>query len=229
MKIGIIIPTRGDRPEFLKNCLRMIEAQTIYKMKPRPIIDICIVDYKATSPECDITARYRKGYEYFRGKGFDIIFLLEDDDFYHPSYMSCMINYWEENYRPPILGLQHTVYYHIGLKKYYYMHHRTRSSAMNTTIKPDLIFKWCPDHYAYTDIHLWETIKNGVTVKPNAEICLGIKHGIGLCGGGMHTTQLHRYSDKDSFDDIDFKFLKENTDPESFKFYLEMHKKIAVN
>lgn len=29
IKFGVLIPTRGDRPNFLKNCLAQIERQTL--------------------------------------------------------------------------------------------------------------------------------------------------------------------------------------------------------
>jgi hypothetical protein len=215
MNIGIIIPDRGDRPELLEKCLRMIKAQTINQFNFLKKFEICLVDHKPVSNECDITARYRKGYDYFRNKGFDILFLIENDDYYSPDYMLTMLQLWLDNGCKDIFGLQNTIYFHIGLRKYYTMFHRTRSSAMSTLIKPDLTFDWCVDHQPYTDIHLWSTIKNGLTVKSPGNICLGIKHGTGLCGGGMHTTELNRYTE----DDSNLEFLKRNTDSESFKFY----------
>jgi hypothetical protein len=207
MKVGVIIPDRGDRPEFLKNCLRMIEAQTI---KP----EIKIINHSPMNNDCDITQRYRIGYDSLRNLGIDIIALIENDDWYSKNYLEIMINEWLKHGKPDIFGLNHTIYYHIRLKKHFTMHHNTRSSAMNTLIKPDLNFKWCRDIEAFTDIHLWNVLK-GTIINPPKTICMGIKHGIGKCGGRSHVDKLHRFT----FDDQDFSFLKNNLDKEAFDFY----------
>lgn len=215
MKVGIIIPDRGDRPELLKNCLRMMDAQTL-----QPDI-IELVDFKPTDQKKDITKRYRIGYDRLRNKGLDAIALIENDDWYHPEYLETMINEWLKNKKPVLLGTNYTIYYHILIKGYYTFNHFTRASAMNTLIKPDQDIKWCPDHEVYTDIFLWEYFKRQmpVTFKPQKHIALGIKHGEGACGGNFHTSKMHRYVN----DDEDFSFLKETIDPESYKFYMKYH------
>jgi hypothetical protein len=53
---------------------------------------------------------------------------------------------------------------------------------------------------------------------------MGMKHGVGLCGGDNHTTSLHRYNDEPDKhyhgkDDGDLHFLRETLDAESFEFY----------
>ena len=213
MKIGLIIPDRGDRPLFLKNCLRMMENQTV---KP-DIIEL--VDDAPMNYKCDITWRYRTGYERLRNKGVDVICLIENDDWYSPFYLETMANEWEKNGKPDIFGTNYTIYYHIKLRAYFTMHHTTRASAMNTFIVPNLDFKWCPDEEPYTDIHLWKIAK-GLVIKPNKVISVGIKHGEGLCGGNMHKDRLHRYEQHGTKDN-DFHYLKQIMDERSFKFYSE--------
>lgn len=211
MRIGIIIPDRGDRPLMLKNCLRMIAGQTIL-----PAI-IEVVDDPPAGDACDITYRYRIGYERLRNKDLDVIAFMENDDWYDPEYLETMVKHWNDNGRPELLGLNHTIYYHVKRKAWFYMGHDSRSSAMNTLIKPDLYFDWCVDHYAYTDLHLWLVSGlKGVIVKPEREICLGIKHGVGMTGGKMHVNKLHRFINQDQ----DLAFLKQVTskDPEGLKF-----------
>ena len=84
MKIGIIIPDKNDRPHFLKNCLRMIEAQSvkpdIIELVNQNPIDIDPNGYVEPGLACDITFRYRTGYERLRNKGLDGIFLMENED-----------------------------------------------------------------------------------------------------------------------------------------------------
>lgn len=213
MKIAVIIPDRGDRPEFLANCLRMIEAQTL---KP---VHVELVNDAPLNDQCDITYRYRTGYDRLRGKGFDLIAFLENDDWYSPEYLQVMSTHWENVGKPDLIGNSYTIYYHLGLKKWRVMEHMQRSSAMNTLIKPDLEIPWCPDYEAYTDIHLWmKAGLKGIVFKPSKHIAIGMKHGVGLTGGGFHTTKLGKYA----FDDSDMSFLRSNLDAVSFDFYSKM-------
>lgn len=209
MKVAVLIPTRNDRPGFLDNCIRMIHNQTL---KPDHIE---IVNDAPISDKVDITWRYRTGYERLRNFGFDVIALMEDDDYYSPDYLKTMVEQWQKHGKPDIFGTNYTIYYHIKLFSLFVMNHTQRSSAMSTLIKPDLDFKWCVDHEPYTDLHLWKTLK-GITFRPEKHICLGIKHGVGLCGGRSHVDRLNRY---DYFADENKEFLKANTDKQSFKFY----------
>lgn len=208
MRIGILIPDRNDRPLFLNNCLRMIDNQTL------KVEIIELVNDKPLNEKCDISWRYRTGYDRLRNKGLDVIFLMENDDWYSSNYLETMLNYWIKNNTPDIFGTDYTIYYNLKERGHFPMHHLHRSSAMSTLIKPDLHFEWCQDDEPFTDLHLWKVVK-GITFHPEKNICLGIKHGIGLCGGKGHTDRLHRYINKDP----DFTFLKSNMDKESYLFY----------
>lgn len=208
MRIAVLIPTRNNRPELLANCLRMMNAQTL---QPDHIE---IVDFPPLNTDCDITTRYKVGYDRLRNKGFDIIFLIEDDDFYSVDYIETMITEWNNHGRPDIFGTDYTVYYHIKLFAWFTFHHLSRSSAMSTIMKPDLDFNWCPNNEPYTDMHLWNTLK-GSTFKPKKHICLGIKHGTTMTGGRSHVNRLHRYINNDESKNL----LRETMDPTSFEFY----------
>lgn len=226
MKIGIIIPDRGDRPEFLKNCLRMIDNQQFaqYWKKDGIEIETFIVDYKPKNSDCDITPRYKKGYEYFSNQNVDIVFLIENDDWYSKYYMNTMLLEWVKNDKPDILGTNYTIYYNIGICKHKTLEHFHRSSAMSTILKPNLKIQWPKDEDPYTDIHLWKQL-NGVTFRPKNHICLGIKHGVGKPGGHYHINQLDKYPNNDD----GLKFLQETIDSESFVFYKGIHEKIKDN
>ena len=215
MKIAVLIPDRGDRPTLLENCKRMMQAQTL-----QPSV-VHVVDYAPLSDKCDITQRYRIGYDALRNQGFDLIALIENDDYYSPLYLETMVDAWEAEGRPNIIGTSYTIYYHLRLKAYFTMYHSTRASAMNTLIKPDLNFEWCADSEPYTDMHLWKTIP-GIVIKPNKHISIGMKHGTGLCGGHMHNDRLHRYT-KYGTQDADHTFLKETLDQNSFNFYSQLN------
>lgn len=175
---------------------------------------IKVIDYFPENKDCDITQRYRIGYEYMANKKLDVIAFIENDDWYSKDYLETIVKAWSKEQYPYLFGLNNTIYYHIRLRKHFTMYHNSRSSAMNTLIKPDINLKWCADNEAFTDIHLWNTIK-GVIINPPKTICIGIKHGIGMCGGRSHIDKLGRFTN----DDQDFSFLKEKLDPESFNFY----------
>lgn len=213
MKIAVLIPDRNDRPKLLSNCLRMIEAQTF---QPKHIE---IVNDKPESDAKDISWRYRIGYDRLRNKNFDVIALIENDDWYSPDYFQTIISKWLEAGQPNIFGTDYTIYYHLKLKAWFTMYHKTRSAAMNTLIKPDLSMNWCQDHDPYTDIYLWQTV-SGVTFTPDKHISIGMKHGEGLCGGNNHKNKLDRYVNSDANSD----FLRQNLDENSFKFYSEYYK-----
>jgi hypothetical protein len=215
LRIGIIIPDRGDRPEFLANCKRMIQNQTISG------VFVMIVDYPPINSECDITPRYRKGYEFLSKHNFDVILLMENDDYYSPKYIETMISEWEAHGKPDIFGTNYTIYYHIGICKFKKLTHYRRASAMNTLLKPNLPIQWPVDNDPYTDIHLWKQLK-GVTFEPKEIISIGIKHNVGKTGGQYHNTKMDRYE----FEDSEMGFLKLSMDPESFTFYKSQHEKI---
>jgi len=210
-KIAVIIPDRGDRPTFTANCLRMIAAQTL---QPSQIIH---VNDKPKGQLPDITYRYRTGYSQVN-KDIDVIAFIENDDWYSPTYLENSAELWHNSGKPDLLGRTETIYYNINERAYFTMKHSNRSSAMNTLIRPNLKINWCKDSEVYTDLHLWYNVPNiHKVIIPQPLNCLGIKHGVGLCGGKNHTDYLHRYINKDD----DMFWLMSLVDNESYKFYNE--------
>jgi glycosyltransferase involved in cell wall biosynthesis len=189
MRVGIITPDRGDRPQFMEQYYRMMDRQTL---KPEVIE---VVDYAPVSDDCDITPRYRYGYDKLRNCGLDVILFIESDDWYSPRYIEVMVSEWDRLGRPDLFGPNYTIYYHLGLRKDFVFRHEKRSSMMSTLIKADLDFTWPADDYPYTDSHLWINIKNKLTFLPKEMICLGIKHGVGKVGGRFHTDMLGMYKE----------------------------------
>jgi hypothetical protein len=221
MKVGVIIPTRNDRPGFMGNCLRMLRGQTWFEKNGGIQWQfVRIVDWPPSDGEKDITKRYRIGYDELRNSGVDVIFFWEDDDWYSPNYMDVMIGEWKHAGKPDIFGTGYTIYYHLKLGAYFTMHHPDRASAMNTMIIPDLRITWPPDAEPYTDQALWLKIP-GQTFIPKGHISIGMKHGIGLSGGGYHADdRLHRFRTPDNG------LLKDNLDDESLAFYLSVSQQL---
>lgn len=217
MKIGVIIPTRGNRPAFLDNCLRMMKHQTLQPYR------IEVIDDEPISEHCDITHRYRTGYHRFKKDEVDLISFIEDDDAYSPIYLEHLARAWQHNGRPDLFGMNKTPYYHVRLRKWFYMHHDQRASAMATFIKPGMHFNWPVDTDPFTDQWLWLRnnigIKNRLVIPYHTGLYCGIKHGMTITGGDMHSNKLHRYT-IDSAEPLDALHL----DPLSRLFYEDLSK-----
>jgi glycosyltransferase involved in cell wall biosynthesis len=211
MRICVVIPDRGDRPEFMANCLRMMEAQTLSPVR------ILKVDYKPTTDKPDITPRYKQGYEIASMmRGVDLIAFIENDDAYFPNYLEYMAREWHANGRPELFGPNYTIYYHLKHKKYFKFQHVQRASMCNTFIQPNLKFTWPVDQDPYTDMWLWMQpcgLKQRVAFEPTQLTTIGMKHNIGKTGGEFHKDRLHRFINEDAG------FLRNHLDDESFKFY----------
>ncbi len=208
--IGAVIPTRGDRKDFLDNCFKMLDKQSL-------LIDkIYLANDPPLSDEKDITLRYRKGFENLFSQGCEVVFLIEDDDFYHKDYIKIMFSKWLELNKPEILGVDSTTYYHLKKREFRIMNHKNRSSAFSTLVtKQVLNINWPEDSYPFLDLELWKQLK-GVTFDPGKKICLGIKHNIGLSGGSAHNESF-KYDIKDP----DLDYLK-TVVGKDFDFYKKM-------
>ena len=202
IKIGVIMPHRNDRHLFLEQFHRIIAKQTL-----QPTL-IEIVDYIPVSDEVDITPRYRLGYNNLRNKGLDIIAFMEVDDWYSNDYLEIMAKNWVKNNKPEMFGPNYTIYYNLRLKAHFTFNHTRRCSMMCTMMKPDMDIEWGPETNPFTDSYLWLHSKDRLTFAPEKIICLGIKHGIGKCGGRWHDEGLEKYCDNS----INLKTIMDNED-----------------
>ena len=183
--IGLLTPTRGDRPLFVDQYNEIIKSQTL---QPNEIIKI---DYPPVSGKKDLGARYRIGIQEATKRGCNVILLWEDDDWYHPNYLEWMYNKWIELDQPDVLGVNETYYYHIvenGLK---HMKHGGRSSAFCTLLKIPYKYSFVQDEDIFFDVHLYkrhaQKYLNTKTISFNKGIyAIGIKHGYGVSGGAGH-------------------------------------------
>lgn len=198
IKIGILVPTRGDRSAFVKFAKVLIERQTV------KYHSLLIFDDAPKSELPDITYRYRVGFERLFAAGCDVAFSWEDDDWYAPTYIEKMVSAWMEMGKPDIFGIDTTLYYHLITQKYLQIGHPGRASMMSTMVtKKILDIAWCPDNYSYTDMHIWGKMKGKAVTFPQ-KLCVGIKHGIGLTGGGGHKTDWANYNSQDA----NYEYLK---------------------
>jgi hypothetical protein len=209
-KIGVLIPSRGkERSEFVKFCLEQMQRQT---RKPDEIL---LFDEEPKSEKPDITYRYRKGCQELTNKGCNLIVFIENDDAYSRNYIETIYTSWLLHDKPAIIGINSTIYYNIFNQKFKVLHHNGRASMMSTAVTPAVnSVKWPDDNYSFTDLHLWKQLK-GVSFTVDNPICVGIKHGTGMCGGGGHVTDWGHFDQEDS----DFEKLSKWVETEALNFY----------
>jgi hypothetical protein len=199
IKIAVITPHQDyRRKRFLERLKYYVLRQT---KKPNAFI---IVDEK-TNLAKDLTLRIKIGIDIAFESGCQVALIMEDDDWYHPTYIENTFKGWIEAGKPDLYGQGYTDYYNIISQKYTRLHHPKRASLMSTLINLQKIynFKWPPDNKVFLDMDLWKQLK-GKTYIPAKPIAVGIKHGIGNTGGSGHIENWYHYSNKDQ----NFSYLK---------------------
>ncbi len=198
-----IIPDRNDRPHFTENCLRMLSDF--------PWIHPIHINHAPVTTGFDLIERIHMGVEVARQLGIKKAFIVENDDWYSQEYFQP----FEEDF----VGYQDTVYYHIKNKTWERTFHPKHASLFCTAFKISAMdsFRWPKPNYVFLDIEIWKhAMKFNWTLKkdnPN----IGIKHGIGLCGGMGHR---QTFPNKD----YDMAWLFDKVDEQSFELYKELGK-----
>lgn len=198
-----ITPSRGDRPQLLEFCKHQLSRMTV---KPT---ESYFIDTKPLSGEVDIVWRVRAGIVNAKLAGIDKVYIIEDDDYYPADYFERMTLGDSD-----IIGCPYSFYYNLKNRTYQQMVHMNRSSLFCTafSIKAvDLKFRRFKVNSPNLDIALWNESKK-MKRKFYDSGAVGIKHGIGLCGGRGHKAHL-------KFEDKNMDWLKANVDNEAFEFY----------
>lgn len=213
MKIAAITPTRGDRPEFLEHCKYLMEQQI---RKPDKHY---IIDYPPENDEVDLITRIRKGIEMAKADGMDYVAIIEDDDYYPEHYFETLEDVFTDT-NILFTGSGTTIYYHLGFQAYREMWHPARSSLFTTAFKIDALndFKWPSLIEPFLDLHLWNfaMAHHETCVIHGSFKCIGIKHGLGTCGGNGH------YMDKIWYPGTNIPNLLKDMDSKSLSFYTKM-------
>lgn len=214
MNIHCVIPTRGDRPEFVEFVVRQMQNQTL---KP-DFIDV--IDHPPKSHHVDLPSRFQIGIERRLADGADVIFFIEDDDFYRQEYIETMMKMWIGAGKPALFGLDVTIYYHLGLRMAGSQKHTGRASMYSSMISKDFdMSEWPKDPERFVDLKIWKNGNSKKAVSPIDTLCLGIKHGHGKCGGSMHDPNNFLRAFKETLmPDDSLSYLKNFTGP-GFWFY----------
>lgn len=204
MKIGVLIPDRGDRALFLQQSINMLARQTL---KP----DFVELVNDESNLETDITWRYKLGIERLKSYGADVIIFWENDDWYSEDYILQLIRDWKENGEPDLFGYNQTIYYNIKTNEKRILKHSKRSSMFCSMITSKLDLSFPDDSYVFLDLHLWRNYK-GKAIEPKKITCIGIKHGVGRCGGKAHSKEF-------KYDSVDNDLLNQLVSEEDRYFY----------
>lgn len=218
-QFAVIIPDRGDRPELLKFCKRQIENQTL---KPTKIYHVNF--HPETVNKFDLVERVRKGVEMAKADNIDWVIVCENDDQYNVAYLSNMFEAILVNPQISFIGCSKSLYYNLKNNTYQIYDHPKRSSLFQTAFKISALkensvlngFRWPDNDDQFLDISLWSYAdKNCMSLLHDQPLAIGMKHGVGLCGGKGHRTRLAN-------DDIGRHVLKSLVDDESFAFYMDL-------
>lgn len=208
MKFATLTPTRGDRPQFLEFCKHQLSRMIV---KPDASY---FIDYPPVDNEVDLIGRIMQGVIQAKNDGFDFVFVIEDDDYYPADYFFTPF--------PDVdfVGTDSTIYYHLFNRTWQDWTHRDRASLFSTGFKISALqdFTWPPSNERFFDISIWRhRAQTRKTVFWRTTGAIGIKHGIGLCGGKGHV-QRGKYNDQD------LSWLKAHVDNEAYTFYSTLTK-----
>jgi hypothetical protein len=213
MKFCIIIPDRNDRQELTNFCFDQIMRMSIQPDK------IYHINHHPQSERFDLISRVRQGFNMAEADGIDWCFIIENDDYYPANYFERFLPFFESH---DFIGQDTTTYYNLTQKAYKPMSHNYHSSLFCTAFRVSALnlFKWPASTTPFLDIDLWKyaRFKRRMFIKTGA---VGIKHGIGLCGGNGHKMKM-------PVQDKDLSWLRENTDELGFQFYKGMVQKLKV-
>lgn len=201
-KFAIITPDRQDRPMLMNKLVELLAGYEHLR-----------IDFPPTDDKFDLTKRVRIGVYIAKQKGFDKVYIMENDDYYPDNYFEKMA------FNGDFVGCEESIYYNIKNKTYQSFHHPRRSSLFCTGFRISALdnFDWPSDDHLWLDIMLWKYAyqNNKVVTMVSEPPALGIKgHGQGKAGGKGHTMMLKNQ-------DKDLSFLRSKVG-DSLPFYMSL-------
>jgi hypothetical protein len=211
MRFCAIIPDHGDRPELTAFCLRQLDRMTL---KPSEIIH---VNYNPERKGFDLVDRIVKGAANAALMDIDLCFIIENDDAMPANYFERFASFFPDY---DFFGQDYSWYYNLKNLTYNRFDHPYRSSLFTTGFKISALnnFIWPDNSKPFLDIEIWKYArhKKRIFIDTGA---IGIKHGVGLCGGKGHKFGMRNK-------DPEMKWLSERVDAESLEFYKLMAKEL---
>lgn len=188
MNVAVVTPHHDAKRSMFLDRLKLYMARQTRQPDQWIIVDD-VVPFKP-----DLTYRVKLGCQRAVANGADLILIMEDDDWYAPDYIEFMVNGWQRMGKPELFGIGYTLYCNIMHDLVWFSPHQGRASLMSTMVTAKAIsnYVWPKDNEIWLDIDLWKKLK-GKTVEPTKYYSVGIKHGIGLCGGVGHNKAFGKY------------------------------------
>lgn len=229
MRIALLTPT-GNRPEQIKLCAEFMKHQD-YEGEVLWII----IDDGNISTTTDITRegwgvikiypepKWRKGQntqsrnllagiEELKKHKVDIVFIIEDDDYYSPRYLRVMVEKLNDY---DIAGEMESIYYNPVLRIFKRMVNMNHSSLFQVAFTINMLSLFeniCRIHPYFIDIIFFRVAKGKVNIFSDGNMAIGIKGMAGRKGIGVG----HRM--KGGIADPELKTLKKLIG-EDYKYY----------
>lgn len=207
MKVGIVTPHLPNRSKFIKQRNKLMSLQT-----RKADIDIIIAD--PYTGKMDLNERYYSGFDYAFKAGAKIVLCIEDDDWYRNDYIEIMLKEWLRAGCPDLVGIENTIYYHIGYNAYKLIEHPGRASMFCTAVTKEIMKQDIFDGNAFLDIRVWKSNLSKRLFIPKTPIAMGIKHNDGVTGGSAHKSVLGY-----EYKDFSKKYLREITNDQFYETY----------
>ena len=208
MSFCAIVPDRGDRKELMSFCRHQLERMTV---KPDKVY---FVDHPPENGTTDLTGRIRTGISRAQADGIERIFIIENDDYYLPTYFDRMLRAWPDNAK--IIGSSASLNYNLRYNSWQMEQHPERSSLHHTAFDLSALdrFKFPDLDYVFLDKKLWLYVNRQHIPAHfiSDPLVVSMKHGIGKTGGRGHHTNYPRK-------DPDRSYLKSIVDSEAYAFY----------
>lgn len=201
---------RGDREQLLNHCKWQVSRFVT------SFDEHLIVDYPAKNNQPDLRDRVKYGYDHAVSKGYDWITVIENDDYFKNDYLHRVT---QQINNADFVGSEFSIYFNLRNRTWERTQHPNHSSLFCTSFRVSAMqnFKWHLANKVFLDIDIWNyarRFRRAFTDLP----AIGIKHGIGLCGGKGHKQTMPNK-------DPNLDWLKSKVDETSYEFYSKLELK----
>ena len=179
--VHVVTPTRGDRPPIFA-CLNQLYAA----WQDYPVAAHWRIAYQPRTDRPDLVTRVRLGLERAFDRGANLVLVMEDDDYYAPGYAREMVGEWERAGRPSALVSIDGARYHLATRNWGHIREEKRRPALFMSGFSQMPDTWPAEDDLFLDARLPSMVPDLHQFVLPAWQAIGIKHGLGLCGGNQH-------------------------------------------
>ena len=217
----VITPT-GDRPEVFELCCKYVLRQSILPTQwiiiddgvvPTQVPDKRFIHYIRREP--DPNYRFHtlpiQMLEAVKHVKHEKIIIVEDDDWYCPTYFEQVLKMFDSPRRPILVGQGQAVYYHVPKQKHYTHENKEHASWCQTAFRSDFIdyiTKTCKQYLIkknpFIDMRLWKYPITKYLLLDSKPFCIGMKGLPGRLGGGSGHRSLGGFNQ-----DVEMTFLRQ--------------------